>query len=137
MGLVIDTSAIVAFDRADSGFEGMIEQLGDETIAMPAIVLAELLVGVRSVRDPHLERVKRAAVERLLARVSLVDFGREIAERWAELIVELRDRGQLIPSNDVQVAATALHLGFGVLVGERGEAHLSRIDGLRVEHARL
>lgn len=136
MGLVVDTSAVVAFDRADSGLEGMIEQLGGEAIAMPAIVLAELLVGVRGVRDPHLERLKRSAVERLLARVALVDFGQEIAERWADLIVELRGRGQLIPSNDVQVAATALHLGFGVLVGERGEAHLSRIDGLRVERAR-
>lgn len=55
------------------------------------------------------------------------------AQVWADLVVELRRRGQLIPSNDVQVAATALHLGFGVLVGERGEMRLSRIDGLRVE----
>lgn len=113
----------------------MLEQLGGETVAMPAIVLAELLVGVRRVRDPQLAQRKRSAVDQLLARMLLIDFGLEIAERWAELVVELRRRGRLIPSNDVQVAATALHLGFGVLVGERGEAHLSRIDGLRVERA--
>jgi len=99
-------------------------------------VLAELLAGAYAVRDPLLGHRKRAALEHLLARVPLVDFGREMAERWAELVTELRGRGELIPANDVQVAATALHLGFGVLVGERGEAHLSRIEGLRIERAR-
>jgi len=136
VGVVVDTSAVVAFERADSSFGRMLDELGDETVAMPAIVLAELLAGAYAVRDPLLGHRKRAALEHLLARVPLVDFGREMAERWAELVTELRGRGELIPANDVQVAATALHLGFGVLVGERGEAHLSRIEGLRIERAR-
>jgi tRNA(fMet)-specific endonuclease VapC len=135
VGLVVDTSAVVAFDRSESGFDRMLDQFGAETVALPAIVLAELLVGVRRARDPRLAQQKRSAIDQLRARVLLVDFGHEIAELWAELIVELGRRGQLIPSNDVQVAATALHLGFGVLVGERGEAHLGRIDGLRIERA--
>lgn len=136
MGLVVDTSAVVAFERADSGFDRMLDELGSETVVMPAIVLAELLTGTHAVRDPLLGRRKRAALADLLAQVPLVDFGREIAERWAELVTELRGRGQLIPANDVQVAATALQLGYGVLVGERGEAHFGRIAGLRIERAR-
>jgi len=31
------------------------------------------------------------------------------------------------------VAATALHLNFGVLVGPRDEAHFREVPGLRVE----
>ena len=63
----------------------------------------------------------------------LVSFGREIAERWVELFAELSRGGGLIPANDLAVAATALHLGFGVLVGDRHEEHVRRIGGLRVE----
>ena len=34
---------------------------------------------------------------------------------------------------DLAVAAIALQLGFGVLVGPNGEAHFRRVEGLRVE----
>jgi predicted nucleic acid-binding protein len=40
--------------------------------------------------------------------------------------------GRLIPSNDLAVAATALDLGFGVLVGPTDEAHFRAVPGLRV-----
>jgi len=61
-----------------------------------------------------------------------VDFEAAIAVRWAEIFAALHRRGQAIPANDLAVAATALHLGFGVLVGPSGEDHFRRVDGLRV-----
>jgi len=39
----------------------------------------------------------------------------------------------VIPSNDLCVAATALHLDFGVLVGPREEGRFRRVPVLRVE----
>jgi len=48
------------------------------------------------------------------------------------LYARLSRRGRLIPSNDLAVAATALDLGFGVLVGPTGEAHFRAVPGLRV-----
>jgi predicted nucleic acid-binding protein len=61
-----------------------------------------------------------------------VEFGREVAERWAHLFAQLRRRGQLIPANDLAVAATALHLGFGVIVGGSDEERFHRFPKLRV-----
>ena len=46
-------------------------------------------------------------VEALLMRVPIVDFGPEIAERWADLFALLSREGRLIPANDLAVAATA------------------------------
>lgn len=69
----------------------------------------------------------------LVARVPMVVFGREVAERWADLFAQLRRRGELIPSNDLAVATTAIHLGFGVAVGPGDEAHVRRVPELRVE----
>ena len=132
MGVVVDTSALIAFERAEVGIDRLLDERGGEVIALPAIVLAELLVGA-AIGGVGRQARAQSTIDHILDRMSVVDFGREIAERWAELMVELRRRGQLIPSNDLQVAATAVQLGFGVLVGDRDEAHFRRIDGLRVE----
>jgi tRNA(fMet)-specific endonuclease VapC len=135
VGVVLDTSALIAFERVDASFERVLDAQGGGAVALPSIVLAELLVGVHLIGSREQADRARFRVEQLLARVPLVEFGRDIAERWAELVVDLRRRGELIPSNDVQVAATAIHLGFGVLVGDRDEAHFRRFDGLRVDVA--
>jgi predicted nucleic acid-binding protein len=67
----------------------------------------------------------------------VVDFGVSIAERWAELFTTLTRQGHLIPANDLAVAATAIHLGFGVVVGPQDEAHFRLVPGLRVERLAL
>ncbi|MEX1256142.1 MAG: hypothetical protein WEG36_00840 [Gemmatimonadota bacterium] len=55
------------------------------------------------------------------------------ANRWAGLFAQLHRTGALVPASDLAVAATALHLGFGVLVGPADESHFRRVVGLRVE----
>jgi len=75
---------------------------------------------------------RRATIDAPLENVTLVDFGRSAAERWADLYADLARRGQLIPANDLVVAATALELEYGVLVGSSDEAHFRRVPNLRV-----
>ena len=110
----------------------MLSQFGEEAAALPAIVYGELLVGVRLADSAARASSRRAKIAALAARVPIVEFGSEVAERWAELFAALSRRGQLIPANDLAVAATALHLGFGVLVGARDEAHFRRVPKLEV-----
>ncbi len=107
--------------------------LGEEPTVLPAIVYAELLVGAGLADTSRRAASRRAWVGALAAAMPIVDFDRRLAERWAELRVELARRGDLIPANDLQVAATAVELGFGVLVGSRDEAHFRRVPDLRVE----
>lgn len=128
MGLVVDTSALVAIERGDGSLPE-----SDETVALPAIVLAELLVGVRMADTAERAASRQRKVQSLVDRVAVVPFDQFIAERWADLFSQLRRSGGLIPSNDLCVAATALHLDFGVLVGPGDEAHFRRIPALRVE----
>jgi predicted nucleic acid-binding protein len=126
VGLVADTSAIVSLER------GLDAELPDERVVMPAIVYAELLAGVALTADPVRAAQRRAKVAAVANVVPIVDFDQRLAERWAEVVGDLRRRGETIPSNDAQVAATALDLGFGVLVGPADEAHFRRIHGLDV-----
>lgn len=133
MGLVIDTSALAAAERAGSAWDDALRPLADEAVVIPAIVYAELVVGVELADTPLRAAARRAKIDALLARVPLVEFGREIAERWGELFALFSRRGAPIPANDLAVASTALSLGFGVLVGPRDEEHFRRVPGLRVE----
>jgi predicted nucleic acid-binding protein len=133
MGLVIDTSAAVAVERAGADWPRLLEAFEEEAVALPAIVYAELLVGVTLADNAKRSRQRRKGVVALAGAVEIVDFGVAIAERWAALFAELTRRGRAIPSNDMAVAATALHLGYGVLVGPTDEAHFRAVPELRVE----
>ena len=134
---MIDTSALVAVERASASWEAALSALGDEPAALPAIVCAELLVGVHLARGAARAASRRAKIHALLATIPVVDFGVSIAERWAELFTTLSRQGRLIPANDLAVAATAIHLGFGVVVGPQDEAHSRSVPGLRVERLAL
>ena len=87
----------------------------------------------RSARYTGSLRTRRSKIDGLISRVPIVEFGAEVAERWADLFATLSREGRLIPANDLAVAATAFHLGFGVLVGPRDEAHFRVVPRLRVE----
>ena len=56
-----------------------------------------------------------------MARLPLVEFSRDTAEHWTDLFAMLGRTGKMIPANDLAIAATALQLGFRVIVGLRGE----------------
>ncbi|MBM4265602.1 MAG: type II toxin-antitoxin system VapC family toxin [Deltaproteobacteria bacterium] len=131
LGVVLDTSALVALERASEGWEETLGNLATEPAVLPAVVYAELLVGVRLADSRTRAADRQARIDALVARFPIVDFTREIAERWAELFAVMSRAGGLIPANDLAVAATALHLDFTVLVGPKDERHYRRVPGIR------
>lgn len=136
MGLVLDTSAIVAVERAagaSGGWETLFETLPDEPVTLPAIVFAELLVGVRLADSARRARSRRVKLDALVDLTGIVEFDAQVAQHWAERFATLSKRGRLIPANDLAVVATADHLGYGVLVGPEDEAHFRAVPDLRVE----
>ena len=143
MGLVIDTSALVAVERRSGKTQGadawaaLLKGRSSETVVLPAIVLAELLVGVSMADTPKRATARRARIDALVAHVPVVDFDAAIAEEWARLFAALSRAGRLIPANDLAVAATATHLDYGVLVGPSDERHFKTVEDLRVETLRL
>ena len=130
MGLVIDTSALVVLERSAGDWGDRLP--AEEAAFVPAIVYAELLVGVHLADSPRRAAARRAKIDAMVAVAPIVDFGPAVAERWAELYARLSREGQMIPANDLVVAATALELECGALVGPADETHFRRVPGLRV-----
>lgn len=131
MGLILDTSAIIAWER---GLEqGTALSLGeDEELALPAIVWAEALIGVRLATSATKAAQRRARLEAIRRVLEVQAFTPEMAEHYADIFTELSKAGTMIPQNDLAVAATARAMGFGVLVGPDDEAHFRKVPGLEV-----
>jgi predicted nucleic acid-binding protein len=132
MGFVIDTSALIHLERSGAEWAEHVAGLGDEIVALPAIVYAELLAGVALAGTSKRAAARRAKIDALVGAVGLVAFDRGAAEQWSRLFAVLSRQGRMIPSNDLTVAATAAHLGFGVLVGPKDERHFRQVPKLPV-----
>ncbi|MFQ3577417.1 MAG: type II toxin-antitoxin system VapC family toxin [Verrucomicrobiia bacterium] len=132
MGLILDTSALVAMERAaESSVPLALE--AEETHAIPAIVWAEALVSARMAVNALRAAHRLTRLEAIRRVTGLVDFTPLVAEHYADIFTELSQQGTLIPQNDIAVAATARALGFGVLVGPKDEAHFRRVHGLEAK----
>ena len=129
MGILIDTSVLVAAERGQLDLEPLLGKLGDEEVAMAAITAAELLHGVHRLRGASRAR-SEVLVERLLDRLPVVDFDLAAARVHAALSAELRSRGVAVGAHDLLMAATAILLDYAVAT--RDLRSFPRIKGLKI-----
>lgn len=125
MGLLIDTSLLVAFERGDAATQ----ILGDEPQAISVVSVSELLHGVHRAHGAQRTR-RRAVVEAILATFDAIPITEPIARVHADIWAQLSERGTSIGNHDLWIAATALSHGFGVAT--RDARDFTRVPGLRV-----
>jgi predicted nucleic acid-binding protein len=135
VGLVIDTSALVTAERSGRGLDEALSELGEETVALPTIVYAELLAGVQLADPPtrgRTAREDRRPGEAGANGPRSAPLPRSAGRRSSRRCSVPARRCPPMTWWYLVVASTALELGFGVLVGARDEAHFRRVVGLRV-----
>jgi tRNA(fMet)-specific endonuclease VapC len=124
MRVCLDTSAYSAFKRGHEEVVDLLQRA--EEIVLPAVVLGELLAGFRiGSRDRANRRELDAFLESPRVRVAPVDA--DTAQRYAEILSYLRDRGTPIPTNDVWIGACAMQWGLRLLTTD---AHFGRLPQL-------
>lgn len=112
MGTLLDTSYLIALERegADSGL--------DEETAIAAVTASELLVGAHRATGRH-RAARSAFVEHVLFTVPTIAFTLQIARLHARLWADLAARGRVPGAHDLQIAATAISLGWPLLTLDR------------------
>lgn len=102
--VILDTGVLIGCARGEFTLSGLIG-VGDA--ALPAVVVAEYLVGVELSTDDG----RRAALGRLLADVvalaPVVDYTAGVAGHHAVLLAHTRRSGRPRGSHDLMIAATA------------------------------
>ena len=130
MGVVVDTSLMVAAERGTVRFEDFLRSLGTETIGMAAITASELLHGCHLATDPNVRARRSAFVDALLETIPVLPFGMAEARRHAQLWADLAREGTVIGPHDMLIGATALARGDAV--GTLNRREFDRIAGLRL-----
>jgi predicted nucleic acid-binding protein len=105
----------------------LIDRLADDGLVVNIIVVGEIYEGL--VKDPRAEE-HGAAFQLFLSGVDVLSPDETVAHRWAEIRAGLRSRGQLLPDNDLWIAATALARGLTLV--SRNVRHFQRIEGLKL-----
>jgi len=129
MGILIDSSVLIAAERGLLDLEPLLAERGGEDIAIAAITASELLYGVHRLRGVRRAR-SEALVERVLDRLPVVDFDLPAARVHATLSADLRAKGIPVGAHDLLIAATAVLLDYSVAT--RDLRSFPRIKGLRV-----
>ena len=124
--IVLDTDIVVDILR---GREDVLRQLSarsPDAVGLTTMTVAELRYGALVSRDATRNM---AEVERFIAQVRVLSFGRRSAAIHARLRQALR--ANPIGPNDLVVAATTLAFGAALATANRRE--FSRVPGLTVE----
>jgi len=128
MGLVLDSSILVAFERRRFDLERLLRDHTPPAIA--AVTAAELLIGVERA-DTLDRRTRRGSfVENLLTRVPIIPFDLAQARLFAIHFADLARRGQIIGDRDLQIAVTALSMNYDLATLNTVE--FQRVAGLRL-----
>lgn len=130
MGIVLDTSILIAAERGAVQLEKLLRAHAAEPISVCAVTAAELLHGCFRAREAGVRARRSAFVESLLELLPVLPYGMREARRHAELWAELAVQGRLIGPHDMIIAATALAGGHALAT--LNQAELSRVPGLRL-----
>ena len=124
VGILLDTSVVVAHLRGQIDIRALTAPT--EPLFLPLTALGELYKGAeKSARPAH----NRQVVDDFLQMVALLYPDSATAESYARAAVALEAKGQVIPENDLWIAAVALECDMPLATRD---AHFQRVEGLTV-----
>ncbi|MEK6657573.1 MAG: type II toxin-antitoxin system VapC family toxin [Nitrospirota bacterium] len=131
MGVIFDTSVLIAIERSSMNIERLIEGREDEPFGICTIAVSELLHGVHRA-DSENRRLKREAyVEKIIETFPIYPFDLNAARIYARIWANLAKKGISIGAHDLIIASTAISLGFSVATSDIRDYR--KIKGLKVE----
>ena len=134
MGLILDSSVVIAAERRGDTVEQLIEKIvtttGDQEAALSAIGLTELIHGLYRAQTPEIRQRRETFLNELLSDLTVYPYAKETALLAGKIDGEQQSRGVVIPFGDLLIGATALALGFAVLTANLRD--FRRIPGLPV-----
>ena len=134
MGVILDSSAVIAVERRGGMVGTLIEEAlkvaGDQDAALSAVGLTELVHGVHRSPTLALREQRQRFLNELLDVVTVYPYTKEAGLLAGRIDAEQKSRGVTIPFADLLIGATALALGYSVLTVNL--RHFKLIPGLKI-----
>ena len=131
MGVIFDTSEIIAIEHKCHDIYRLIEGREDEPFGISVITIAELLHGVERA-DTNARKIKRQAfVEKVIEFFPVFSLSISVARTYARLWASLASQGITVGSHDLIIAATALSMDYTIITANTRD--FGKIEGLKIE----
>lgn len=130
MGLILDTSILIAAEKERLDLESLIRVQGSGAAGIATITASELLHGVERAPAGRRRDLRRQNAEAWLGLFSIHEFGLAEARVHARIGARLMETGQMIGAHDLIIAATCVHLNADLATLNVGE--FSRVPGLKL-----
>jgi tRNA(fMet)-specific endonuclease VapC len=128
MRYVLDTNTLIYFFKGLGDVSKHMLAQSPSEIAIPAVVLFELEVGIAKSTSPD---KRKSQLQEITALVNVLPFGIAESRSAAQIRVELEKQGLPIGPYDVLIAATAL--ANNTILITHNQKEFGRIEGLKIE----
>jgi len=136
MGLILDSSTLIAAERQGHTVRQILEQVralhGEVEVGISVVSVAEMTHGAYRTRDAALQQRRLAFVDRLCSDMPVHPITVDVARLIGRIEGQQAALGYTIAFEDLAIGVTALHLGYDVVT--LNEKHFKLIPGL-VVHA--
>ncbi len=134
MGVLIDSSVLIYFERSGKDFTTFVKGREEEEAFISVISASELLHGVHRATAPGIKSRRLAFVEGILAALPILPIDLETARSHSQLWAALAQQGNMIGVHDSWLAATCLAHGLRLATSNLRE--FQRVPGLDAEEWR-
>lgn len=132
MGLLIDSSVVIDFERGRLDLPTRLRRREEELFFFSVISASEILHGVHRAADAGVRARRAAFVEAILTQFPLLPVDLPTARAHAEIWAYLESAGMMIGPHDTWLAATCIAHGLAIATANTRE--FARVPGLVVEH---
>lgn len=138
LGVVLDSSAVISAHRNHQTIPEFIESIlrthGPVDLSLSPVTVAELVHGIYRAKTTDAGQRRRDYIQELLSLIPV----HPATNRTAWLVGQIEGQeaaigkaiGNVLPFNDLMIAAAAMQQGYAVLTGNL--RHSQRIPGLQV-----
>jgi len=134
LGIVLDSSAVISAERNKQAVPEFIEAIlrthGPLELSLSPVTVAELVHGVYRAKTPEAGRRRREYIEELVSLVPVHPATGRTGWLVGQIEGQEATKGNVLPFNDLMVAAAAIEQGYAVLTGN--VRHFEKIPGLTV-----
>ncbi len=134
LGLILDSSVIIAAERKRQTVEQLLtsvgQAFGEVEIAISAVTLAELVHGVARANTPEVRLTRRTLIDELKKHAPVHPVTDSTTEIARQISGEQAAKGITLPADDLLIGASAIKQGYGVAT--LNTRHFGNIPGLQV-----
>ncbi len=134
LGVVLDSSIAITAERRSLPVPQLVEAIqtayGEIELSRSPVTVAELVHGIYRARTPEASQRRREYIDELVKLLPLHPITLQTAYLVGQIEGQEAAKGNVLPFNDLLIAAAAIEQGYAVLT--ENLRHFVKIPGIQV-----